>query len=119
MRFHSNKFKVKIGISHHRVADNGSISSEKKLVFLLDDIKPEKKKRKKDKKESGPTCKNFGARMDVMKMKSATKFIIGWRCRLLGMSSKYDSLYYSRAYVEQDCSCHITLGCNHRDLTRT
>lgn len=72
---------MKIGVSHHRVGDDGTVSCDKKLVFLLDEVKkPDKKRRKKD---QGPSAKNFGARIDVVKMKSCTMFLLGWRCRLL------------------------------------
>ena len=82
--------QVKIKVSHHTLAD-GAISSDKALVFVLDppkdpDAQAGKRKRgSKNAKKDGPTAKNFGARVNPVKMKATPKFTIGWRVRFLGV----------------------------------
>ena len=62
--------QVNVQITHHTL-NGDEVSSEKQLVFVLDDIKepkePEKKrgKNKKNGKSSGPTFKNFGGFIDI------------------------------------------------------
>lgn len=78
--------QVNVKLTHHTLTDAG-VSLEKSLVFVLDEPKQadEEKKSKKKKKDSGPNHKNFGAKLDVNKMKGTDKFVIGWRCRLLAL----------------------------------
>ena len=66
-------------------------------VFVLDEVKDEPevqgqdgKSKKRKRKSAGfqPTAKNFGSRISINKVKSASKIVIGWRCRL-GSSTKF------------------------------
>ena len=75
-------------LTHHTISDGPVVTSEKPLVFVLDPVKedaPEggKKKKKKGKKNDGPTAKNFGAKLSVDKIKNSARFTIGWRVRFL------------------------------------
>ena len=92
--------QVGVKISHHTMtADDPNPKPEKALVFVLDEVKDEpegqgkdgksKKRKRKAEKNAGfqPTVKNFGSRVSINKIKSASKFVIGWRCRL-GSSTK-------------------------------
>ena len=79
--------QVKIGVSHHTLAD-GNVQSDKQLVFVLDHRSLEEgetKKRKKNadgtKRKNGPSFKNFGAYLQPSKIKASSKLIIGWRAR--------------------------------------
>ena len=74
--------QVKIKISHHILSSNNELSSEKALAFILDNPKPEKKGKKKG-KDTGPTQKNFGSRMNALTIKTSKKIEIGWRVRFL------------------------------------
>ena len=88
--------KVKIAVSHYILAnDHSQISSEKPLVFVLDNIKEEEdmgddgKKRKKRKKHSQTaknkttsTANSFGSVLKISQFKGNPKFVIGFRARL-------------------------------------
>lgn len=89
--------QVGVKVSHHTMtANDPNPKPEKALVFVLDEVKDEpdaqgpgkdgksrKRKRKSDKNGGfQPTAKNFGSRISINKVKSASKFVIGWRCRL-------------------------------------
>eukprot|EP00435_Cladocopium_sp_Y103_P023953 s3522_g5.t2 len=87
--------EVGVRVSHHTMsADEPNPKPEKALVFVLDEVKDEpdgqgkdgksrKRKRKSDKTGGfQPTAKNFGSRVAINKMKSASKLVVGWRCRL-------------------------------------
>ena len=79
--------QVKIEISHHTLGDEWK--NVKPLVFLVDEPKPEavkKEKDKKSKKKKGPsmTAKNFGAHLQLNKVKEAQILSLAWRCRFLG-----------------------------------
>ena len=78
--------QVNVNVTHHTLNDNG-ITTEKPLIFILDEVKSdeEKKGRKKRKKDTGPTHKNFGAKLSVDKMKGTDRFVVAWRMRLLGI----------------------------------
>lgn len=84
-------------MSHHNISmgDQPQIAVDKSLCFLLDERKDPKdeapkkgRKKKKEKKEANnqPTFKNFGNRINVGKIKAASKMIIGWRIRLATVS---------------------------------
>ena len=84
-------FKVKVRISHHTLKKSDqSISQAKDLVFVLDplaDAEQTKKKRKlkkggKDAKESTVSVKNFGAHLNIPKVKNSQHVGLAWRCRL-------------------------------------
>ena len=87
--------KVKVKLTHHSITDALAVTSEKALVFVMDppkDDAPDGKKSKKKKKggkSEGPTAKNFGAKLSIDKLKSSSRFIIGWRMRLLGCQRKH------------------------------
>ena len=85
--------QVKIEVSHHALQD-GAWKTTKPLVFVLDNIPEEKQKKvKKELKEKkrklkkegtdGISMKNFGAHLDVPKIKSAEHLTTAWRCRFL------------------------------------
>ena len=76
--------KVKLEVSHHIQQDENWTSS-KPLVFVMDET-PEvpKKTKKRSKNGSTMTSKNFGAFMNISKIKTcATTLLVAWRCRLL------------------------------------
>lgn len=88
-------FKVKLAVSHHILAsDHSQLSSEKPLVFVLDNLKQEeetgednKKKRKKgkqnqNKNKNTSTFNSFGSLLKISQFKGNPKFIIGFRARL-------------------------------------
>ncbi len=83
--------KVKVELSHHKKMEDGlDFDAAKKLVFVLDDVKTSNngKKQKKD-KSSSLTAKNFGAYIDVNKVKAnPTTLALAWRCRPLGIASQ-------------------------------
>ena len=84
--------QVKLEVSHHKLQD-GVWKAVKPLVFVLDNV-PEDKKVKKEVKEGGRKKKkakteglnirNFGASLDVGKIKCAEHLSTAWRCRFLG-----------------------------------
>ncbi|CAL1131960.1 unnamed protein product [Cladocopium goreaui] len=84
--------EVGMRISHHTMtAEDPNPKPEKALVFVLDEVKDEPegqgqdgKSKKRKRKSAGfqPTAKNFGSRISINKVKSASKIVIGWRCRL-------------------------------------
>lgn len=84
-------------MSQHNVThgETPQITVDKPLCFLLDEKKNKddvpKKGRKGKKKEASnqPTFKNFGNRVNVGKIKQASKLIIGWRIRPGGLLSVY------------------------------
>lgn len=83
----SNSCKVKLTVSHHTLADN-SVRSEKPLVFVMDNKRPEdeekgtkKRKRGENKSKPGPNFKNFGSCLQTTKIKGSSKLVIGWRAR--------------------------------------
>ena len=87
---------MKLGVSHHTLAEN-AISLDKPLVFVLDNRKdPEEeeknKKRKrgeKNKGSGGPTFKNFGSYVQTTKIKGSSKIAIGWRARRMVWKRKW------------------------------
>ena len=102
-------FKVKIAVSHHVLAsDRSQVSSEKPLVFVLDNLKQEeetgeegKKKRKKSKQvqaknKTASTANSFGSALKISQFKGNPKFIIGFRARLGVTNSKFytDTEYF-------------------------
>ena len=90
-------FPLKVGtkVSHHKMStDVPHISSDKPLIFVLDepkedgdedpddeDKKSKKRKKKSKKTKFQPSMKNFGSRVSVNKLKSSSKMLIAWRCR--------------------------------------
>lgn len=96
--------QVNVKIFHHTISspDDGSpatITPDKPLCFLLDELKdPEektkgKKTKKKKDKDNQPTVKNFGSRLNINKLKGVSKLIIGWRIRpVLGVGSLHSIL---------------------------
>ena len=72
-------------VSHHAFND-GDWKSTKPLVFVLDNMADlDAKDNKKSKKNKGKnlTHRNFGAFLDIGKVKSAQHLSLAWRCRLL------------------------------------
>ena len=90
--------QVGMRISHHTMtAEDPNPKPEKALVFVLDEVKDEPegqgqdgKSKQRKRKSAGfqPTAKIFGSRISINKVKSASKIVIGWRCRL-GSSTKF------------------------------
>ena len=83
------------------MAEN-SWKSTKPLVFVMDDVPTDKKKKTKDekkskKKEKGPTfnLKNCGALLDIGKVKGATSMTLAWRCRFFGFA-KFPNHMFSK-----------------------
>lgn len=75
---HRCTLQVKITVSHHDIKDD-ELVNQKSLVFLLDEIVEQPKKKKK----VTLTLKNFGAQCCIPKIKSNTETMeIAWRCRL-------------------------------------
>ena len=79
--------KAKLEISHHACSDGGDFTCSKPLVFVMDEVKEEtvKKEGKKKKKTPGLTNKNFGAHLQVSKVKSSEMLALAWRCRFLAV----------------------------------
>ena len=85
--------KVKLGISHHSLnAARDQITMEKALVFVVEPPKNddgedgEKKKKKKKKNKSTVTMNSFGNGLSINKFKGISTFVVGFRCRLDGLS---------------------------------
>lgn len=83
-----NLSQVKLALTHHSLNTvEGTISTDKDLVFLLDGKKsldePDRKKRKGGKNPDSTKCtvKNFGAMVDISKLKNIKRLIVGWRVR--------------------------------------
>ncbi len=86
--------QVKLAISHYILsADRSQVSSEKPLVFALDNVKQDdggddetgKKKRKKSKTSKSKamtTVNSFGSGLKISQFKGNPKFVIGFRARL-------------------------------------
>ena len=95
--------QVNVQITHHTL-NGDDLSSEKQLVFVLDDVKepkePKKRKKGKTNKSPGPTFKNFGSFIDVDKLKQCAKFTVGWRCRLHGHAVFNQSLAESSCFFQ-------------------
>ena len=83
-----DNIKVKLRISHHTMKKSEcSLTQSKELVFVLDAPKEEERPKKKQKKNTngdtaGVTVKNFGASLQIPKVKTSNLISIGWRCRL-------------------------------------
>lgn len=85
--------QVKLAITHHTVTaaanDSLMVTSDKPLVFVLDQPKQDDGKRRKSKSKKnkgdkgGLKAQNFGSVVDISKMKDAKRFVVGWRARLL------------------------------------
>ena len=73
--------QVKLEVSHHQKVDGGW-KTVKPICFVLDELQPEPKKSKK-KKSNTITSKNFGAYINVSKLKSVPSLLLAWRCRSL------------------------------------
>lgn len=65
--------------------DSLVVTSDKPLVFVLDQPKQDEKKRKSKgkKNKGGLKPQNFGSIVDISKLKDAKRFIVGWRARFL------------------------------------
>ena len=78
-------------VSHHKRVDSEWASS-KPLVFVLDPVKDpsvkteDKPKKRKAEKSKAPAVnlKNYGARLDMGKVKASSKLTIAWRARFNG-----------------------------------
>ena len=114
--------KVKLAISHHVLAsDHSQLSSEKALVFVLDNLKQDeetgedgKKKRKKSKQNktkntSTATANSFGSALKISQFKGNPKFIIGFRARLgLSNSRSYMMLFFDFPFlISMNPLCHL------------
>jgi len=84
---------VKLAISHYILSsDRSQVTSEKPLVFALDNVKqddggdeePGKKRKKKSKpsKSKTITVNSFGSGLKISQFKGNPKFVIGFRARL-------------------------------------
>lgn len=86
MASHVLASEVKVRISHHNIKKpDNAISSTKELIFVLDalDDKPKKKnKGKKNSKEPTTSVKNFGANLNIPKVKNNEHLKTAWRCRV-------------------------------------
>lgn len=95
-------------VSHHAFSGTGDqkvLQPDKPLCFLLDERKggqdEEKKKPKKEgkkgkpkkKDQQVPTFKNFGALLNVAKLKGVSKMVIGWRMRP-GHSELFNRIHF-------------------------
>ena len=69
-------------LSHHKLQSD-TWQSAKPLVFVLDEIVEDSKSKKKGAKPGAPTSKNYGASMDIPKLKACEALILAWRCRFL------------------------------------
>ena len=80
----SNYCQVKVELTHHELVDF-EWKSVKSLVFVLDEIVDPVKKEGKRRKTKGPdyTLRNFGAFMNIGKLKNATSMTLAWRVRRL------------------------------------
>lgn len=83
--------KVKLGISHHSLnAARDQITLEKALVFVVEPPKHDDGedggKKKKKKQKSTVTMNSFGNGLSINKFKCASTFVVGFRCRLDGLS---------------------------------
>ena len=84
--------KVKLEVSYHKL-DGEQWSNAKPLVFVMDYPPQAKDEVKKEKKKKGSkahlvTAKNFGARMNDSKFKTAGDTMkLAWRCRFSGIFS--------------------------------
>jgi len=77
--------QVKLEVSHHQKVDGGW-KTTKPICFVLDELQAEKKKPKKAKK-AGVTSKNFGAYINISKLKSVPSVVLAWRCRSLASNT--------------------------------
>ncbi|CAL1154099.1 unnamed protein product [Cladocopium goreaui] len=77
--------EVKLEVSHHQKVDGGW-KTTKPICFVLDELQAEKKKPKKAKK-AGVTSKNFGAYINISKLKSVPSVVLAWRCRSLASNT--------------------------------
>ncbi|CAK9032535.1 unnamed protein product [Durusdinium trenchii] len=85
--------EVALKMSHHVFTGTGEqkvLQADKPLCFLLDERKEQegdekkgkkKKGKKKQKQDQSPTFKNFGALLNLAKLKGNSKLVIGWRMR--------------------------------------
>lgn len=78
--------KVKIQISHHTL-EGTDIASSKEIVFIMDEPKgaePKKGRKKKTTADAKPSVsiKNFGAHVQVSKLKDVATLTLCWRCRI-------------------------------------
>jgi hypothetical protein len=80
-----------VRISHHNLKKTDqTMNQTKELVFVLDpppDEEQKKKKRKlkkggKEAKESTVSVKNFGAHLNIPKVKNSQHLGLAWRCRM-------------------------------------
>lgn len=86
--------QVKLAISHYILSnDRSQVSSEKPLVFALDNVKQDdggdeetkkrkEKKRKPSKSKTTTTVNSFGSGLKISQFKGNPKFVIGFRARL-------------------------------------
>ena len=107
--------QVKLAVTHHTLTASGDswqLSSDKPLCFVLDPLKqPESKKgKKKNKKRDGVfNIKNFGAVVDISKLKNAIRIMIGWRARYPWVKS-YVSLLYILLFMFIFSGLHNTMN---------
>eukprot|EP00438_Fugacium_kawagutii_P001271 Skav224319 [mRNA] locus=scaffold227:508757:513150:+ [translate_table: standard] len=80
---------VKLAITHHTISSDEKVVNEKPICFLMDPPKdreeggkPAKKKQKKNTDAGTMTNKNFGSILDISKLKSCNRLLVGWRVRL-------------------------------------
>ena len=71
-------------MSHHKLGTDYALESSKPLVFVMDPMKEvvkEEPDKKIKTKEPPLTNKNFGAKLDLGKVKSCTMLELAWRMR--------------------------------------
>lgn len=87
----TSALQVKVDVSHHKRVDS-EWASAKPLVFVLDPVKDpsvkaeDKPKKRKAEKSKAPSVnlKNYGARLDMGKVKASSKLTLAWRARFDG-----------------------------------
>eukprot|EP00435_Cladocopium_sp_Y103_P069260 s569_g33.t1 len=77
--------EVKLAVTNHKIAGE-TLECTKPLAFLMDPPKDReeggKPAKKKQKKASGLTDKNYGSIIDIAQFKKAKRLTLAWRCRL-------------------------------------
>lgn len=76
--------QVKVELTHHELVDF-EWKNTKSLVFVMDELVDPVKKEGKRRKTKGPeyTSRNFGAFMNISKLKNCTALTLAWRIRPL------------------------------------
>ena len=99
--------QVKLEVSHHQKVDGGW-KTTKPICFVLDELQAEKKKPKKNKK-AGVTSKNFGAYINISKLKSVPSVVLAWRCRSLASNTKHVYVPHCATTQQLNQPCTYTI----------